>query len=114
MTKDATMPADTEALELRVIVFKDNDLWVAQCLEHDIGAQAADVDTLMTRLEVVLKAECKTSLEKGLKLLDGIEPAPARFFAMWDRRARSLEVTPAPWMIAGSARSMHLGLGLVA
>ncbi len=100
-----------ETITLRVIVFQDDGLWVAQCLEHDIGAQATDVDTLMARFEVVMKAECKTSIENGTMLLAGIPPAPERFQNMWERRARAVDVTPAPWMIADKVK---LGLGLVA
>jgi hypothetical protein len=37
-------------------------MWVAQCLEHDIGAQAEDVDTLNARLEVALRPEFKASI----------------------------------------------------
>jgi len=69
---------------IRVIVFQEGGLWVAQCLEHDIGAQAADVDTLISRLEVALKAELKESMRHG-KPLAGIDPAPERFHRMWDR-----------------------------
>jgi hypothetical protein len=101
-------------VSMRVIVFKDDGQWVAQCLEHDIGAQGPDVDTLMTRLEVVLDAECKASLDKGEEPFKGIDPAPARFQQMWERRARSVDMSPAPWMVGAPGKSMSLGLGLVA
>lgn len=79
---------------LRVVVFQDDGLWVAQCLEHDIGAQAGDLDTLMTRLEVTIKAELRETLEKGKPPFDGIDPAPERFHKMWERRARSRQRMP--------------------
>ena len=66
---------------LGVVVLRDDDLWVAQCLEHDIGAQAADVDTLMTRLEVVLKAEMKESMAAHGKPFAGIGPAPRTVYS---------------------------------
>jgi hypothetical protein len=104
----------SDTVSMRVIVFKDDGQWVAQCLEHDIGAQGPDVDTLMTRLEVVLNAECKASLDKGEEPFKGIDPAPARFQQMWERRARSVDMSPAPWMVGAPGKSMSLGLGLVA
>ena len=82
----------TKAGTIRVVVFQDDNLWVAQCLEHDIGAQAANVDALLTRLEVALKAEFKESMERHGKPFAGIDPAPERFHRMWDRRA-SVEFT---------------------
>ena len=48
---------------IRVIVFRDANLWVAQCLEYDIGAQAPDLDTLKARLAVTLAVEKATSVE---------------------------------------------------
>src|SRR5262245_11805331 len=113
MAKDHRMNMTSDKISIRVIMFQDDGLWVAQCLEHDIGAQAPDVDTLMSRLEVVLTAECKESVERNNEPFAGIDPAPERFHQMWERRARSVEMSPAPWM-TGSARPINLGLGLVA
>jgi hypothetical protein len=86
-------------ITIRVVVFKDDDVWVAQCLEYDIGAQAADIDTLNERFNVALKAELKESVERGKEPFAGIEPAPERFHTMWEHRARSVEMTPPPWIV---------------
>lgn len=100
----------TDTASVRVIVFKDGEHWVAQCIEHDIGAQADDLDTLYDRLEVVFKAEMREARERNRAVFEGIEPAPKRFHQMWERRARSLEVAPAAWMID----AMNVNLGLAA
>ena len=67
---------------IRVIAFQECDQWVAQCLEHDICAQAPDLDTLYARVEATLLAE-DAALREGGK--GGIQsPFPARrsiFFA---------------------------------
>ncbi len=42
--KDRTMNQESDGI--RAVIFQDGDLWVAQCLEYDIGAQAFDVDTV--------------------------------------------------------------------
>ena len=88
----------TTSNTIRVIVFKDEGLWVAQCLEYDIGAQADDLDALSDRLLVTLKAEINESVERHGEPFAGIPPAPKRFHLMWDRRPRSIEVTPAAWI----------------
>ena len=90
------MPTHTDAI--RIIVFKEEGQWVAQCLEFDISAQADDLDTLNERLMVTLQAELKESVERHGKPFAGIEPAPKKFHMMWDRRPRSVEVSPAPWV----------------
>jgi hypothetical protein len=96
---DEETMADAQDITIRVIVFKENDLWVAQCLEYDIGAQAADIDTLNERLKTVLKSEIKESVERNGKPFAGIGPAPQRFELMWKHRVRSVEITPPAWLI---------------
>lgn len=76
---------------IRVIVFSDCDLWVAQCLEYDIGAQAKDLDTLRMRLTVALDLEAAACVEHGKAPFDGIASAPQRFHDMWEHRSRSFE-----------------------
>jgi hypothetical protein len=103
----------TESETIRVIVFQDNGMWVAQCLEHDIGAQAKDIDTLTARLEVVLRTEFKASMEKYGKPFAGIDPAPERFHLMWEHRTRSVDLNPAPW-ISRHENAPQLNYALVA
>ena len=74
--------------EIRVVIFKDGDQWVGQCLEYDIGAQAADLSTLHERLQVVLAAENKESLSRIGKPFGGIDPAPAYYHKLWERSLR--------------------------
>jgi len=109
------MQIATDTIEIRVVVFKDDGHWVAQCLEYDIGAQAENIDLLNDRLKVVLMAEFKESMERHQSPFGGIDPAPERFQQMWNRRAQSFKVSPAlaPWMI-GQNKPAHLDFGLVA
>jgi hypothetical protein len=110
MAKGHDMDKDADTITIRVIVFQDDGQWVAQCLEHDIGAQATDIDTLNDRLVTVLKAEFKESIERHGKPFAGIAPAPERFQVMWERRARSIEMTPAPWMLAANRAKLNMAL----
>ena len=63
---------------LRIVTFKEGDVWVAQCLEHDVCAQAADLDSVRSRIEMALQAESP---------LDELPKAPAHFFELWDRKS---------------------------
>lgn len=110
VAKDQDMELVSDTITLRVVVFQDSGQWVAQCLEHDIGAQASDIDTLNDRLRVVLLSEFKESVARNGVPFGGIEPAPERFQLMWERRARSVDVRPAAWMV-GNTRPQF---GLVA
>ncbi len=77
---------------IRVIAFQDGEQWVAQCLEHDISAQAPDLETLNARISLAIDLELKISMEKRTAPFAGLDPAPQHFFDMWDRRAGSLHV----------------------
>lgn len=67
--------------QIRVIVFQDDDLWLAQGIEHDICVQAETLPAVFARFELAVNAEAK---EGGL---DRIAPAPDAFHKMWERRA---------------------------
>lgn len=104
------MKEAVQTITLRVVIFKDGALWVAQCLEHDIGAQAPDLDTLHDRFTVAVMSELRESLARHSAPLAGIDPAPKRFHQMWERRSRSLVSDTPAWMI----NDMNVSLGLVA
>jgi hypothetical protein len=86
----------SRSVEIRVIVFQDQGQWVAQGLEHDIGAQAADLDTLYERFVATLEAEVQMSLESGGAPLAGIAAAPGRFHQMWEQRSRAFKPSRPP------------------
>lgn len=67
---------------VRVVIFKEADQWVAQCLEHDICVAADSMGDLYGRFEVAVRLE---SAEPGG--LDRIGNAPQHFFELWDRRS---------------------------
>ena len=68
--------------KLRVVVFEDDGLFVAQGLEYDICAQAETLSELVARFEMTLDGE---SREVGG--LGRLEPAPATFFRKWEQAA---------------------------
>ena len=73
--------------QIRVIAYKDGDLWVGQCLEYDIGAQAPDLEQLHRRLVLVIDAERRESMKRHGKPFAGIAPSPAHFQDMWETAA---------------------------
>lgn len=76
--------------QLRVVIFQESGAWIAQCLEHDIGAQAADLKDLQARLMLAVELECESNIEAGRDPFASIPPAPTRYQAMWDERAADL------------------------
>ena len=77
---------------IRVLLLKEGEHWVAQCLEYDIGAQARDLDQLRKRLLVALEAERDEDLRRHGEPFAGIGPAPQHYHDLWLHRAG--EFTP--------------------
>jgi hypothetical protein len=63
----------------RIVVFKEEKMFVAQCLDFDICTQASDMETLKSRMDCLIQCEMESSLESGQDL----DPAPERFHNMW-------------------------------
>ena len=72
---------------MRVIVIKEENMFVGQCLEHDICAQGSTVPELMERLSLTASLEAD---DRGGSL-EGLEPAPDHFHQMWDSALRFAE-----------------------
>lgn len=63
----------------RVLVFRENETWLAQCLEYDVCCQGSDVRTLLGSMEIALALEKEKERETG----ERPRPAPYKFFEMW-------------------------------
>ena len=83
-----TPPNGTEA-RVRTIVFREEGMYVAQCLEYDIAVQAPDVDLVLDRLKLTLEAELEMCREEDKDLADCISPAPNYYHGLWERRSDS-------------------------
>ena len=66
--------------DLRIVVFEEEGVFVAQCLEHDISTQAEDRQTLRERMDCLIGFELEEMQQKGQEL----DPAPERFHKMWE------------------------------
>lgn len=65
--------------EMRAVIFREDQYWLAQILEHDLGVQADNLKDLVTRLSVALEAEAPSMAR--------LAPAPKYFQDLWGRRA---------------------------
>ncbi len=73
--------------KIRAVVFQDGGMWVGQCLEYDIGAQADSLEKLDRYLEIAIAATRRESRERSGKEFAGVPPAPEHFRKLWERRA---------------------------
>lgn len=73
--------------ELRVVYYQEDERWVAQCLEYDIGAQAESLSELAMIFGLTLRMEQQESLKRHGTPFAGIDPAPEYFQKMWENRS---------------------------
>ena len=68
----------------RFVIFTEDDMIVAMCLEQDIGAQGRNMDELFQRLKTAYRAERDDSIVRTGRAFGDVPPAPQRYHDMWD------------------------------
>lgn len=74
-------------LGLRVLVFMEEKMFIAQCLEYDICTQAHDLETLKDRMDALISIELEYANETGID----IPPAPSYVQKHWNPKAPSYQ-----------------------
>ena len=80
-----TKATGTGMMRLDVLVTKEADWWVAQCLQYDLAAQAKTLADLRYAFERALVAHVVVSLEKKVEPFDSLPSAPRKYWDAWER-----------------------------
>ncbi len=99
-----------------VLFLRENEGWVAQCLEYDIAAQGATIPKAKNAFERTFVGQILVDLEKGKQPLQGIQQAPPSYWEkfehgerLMDRRPFRLPDTlPPAFMIAATADDLRI------
>lgn len=75
---------------IRVLIIPEDGMFVAQCVEYDIGAQAKDIPTLRRRFNAVFSADIEESVRRHGVPFAGIDRAPVCYEHMWDAAGKEL------------------------
>lgn len=75
---------------IRVLVLSEDGMFVAQCVEYDIGAQAKDIPTLRRRFNAVFSADIEESVRRHGVPFAGIDRAPVCYERMWSAAGQDL------------------------
>ncbi|MBI3991625.1 MAG: hypothetical protein HY342_00010 [Candidatus Lambdaproteobacteria bacterium] len=67
--------------QLSILFIENDGGWSAQCLEHDVAAQAKTLDQLYYEVERVLVAQIALAEELSHEPFRGLGPAPQKY---WD------------------------------
>lgn len=85
------MTDNQSAYQISAILFEDGDWWSAQCLEYDIATQAKTLSDLLYELERVLISHLCIAAELGRKPFEGLEPAPYKFWDLYQKARAQIE-----------------------
>lgn len=81
---------------IRAIIFREGDVYVAQCLEYDISAQAPNIDALLERIEMTVHAEFASCEERGKDARECICPAPHYYDTLWNTKSLKIQKVSVP------------------
>jgi hypothetical protein len=71
--------------KIRAVVFKEGKHWVAQCLEYRYAIQTRRLEDMPQELRKCLYWQIRLSREMGFEPFTGFDPAPKRYWEMYER-----------------------------
>ncbi len=73
-----------EPIKVRVLVMREHDAWVSQCLEYDLGGEGATMDEAMRSSLQAILAQATLDRVLGKAPLQQVPKAPERFWSIYD------------------------------
>jgi hypothetical protein len=80
-----------QSIRFRVIILKEANNWVAQCLEYDIAAQSKTVDGVRIAFEKTVVGQACVDMSANKNPLADIAPAPDFYHEMF-KKGESLKM----------------------
>jgi len=93
------MSNNQTAFRVSAVLFQEGEWWSAQCLEYDIAAQAKTLSALRYELQRVLTSHVCVALDLGREPFEGLDPAPQRFWEMFEGANMRIESEDLPFRI---------------
>lgn len=82
--------------QLDLLIFKEADWWVAQCLNYDIAAQARTIPDVQYEIQRMLVGRIVMAEKLGIDPFEGVSPAPNMYFEMLKDANRTFELELKP------------------
>lgn len=77
-------------MKLSVLLFRECEQWVAQCLEYDIVAQAETIDDVVYEFQRLLVGYVALRLQRNLPPLElDLPPAPGVYWRRYGQASRA-------------------------
>jgi hypothetical protein len=82
-------PVGGREQDIRVIICKEDDVYIAQCLEYDIAAHGSTPDEAKAAFAEAMMRHAVYANERGCRLFDGLSPAPREYWDKWESKRTS-------------------------
>lgn len=83
-------------MKLNAVVFWEDGMWVAQCLEYDLVSCAETIDEIPNELWRQVVSQREVDKDAGREPFAGFKPAPQKYWAMYENaKSRSKPMKPA-------------------
>jgi hypothetical protein len=108
--QDKAVPAEKKRIELRGIVYKESDHWIAHCLELDIVAEGKTPAQAVSDAVDLCAFQIETAIQNN-DLESIFRPAPSRFWNLFfseTRRSRVPKLPPNKPLTRFEARELVL------
>ena len=83
-------------IQLRVLIQREDDWWVARTLERDLAGQGKDIDDALYELQRVLISHIFLDLEAARTPLSEVPAAPRDCHELWEQGITAVR-RPGPW-----------------
>jgi hypothetical protein len=82
-------------MNINILLFQERGIWVAQCLEFDVAAQASTLNDVIYEFQRVLCGHIAMRKELDLPPLESdLPPAPEVYWRQYERAARLEKTAP--------------------
>jgi len=77
--------------KLQILLLKEEDLWVAQCLDHDVASQGPDIRGVLRAWEHAFFAQAMANIDAGMDPMENASAAPEFYWKKFDSGLRLSE-----------------------
>ena len=93
----------TYNFDVSVLLLREENRWVAQCLEYDVAAQADTISEVKNAFEKAFCSQLAVNVSHGFEPMQSVPKAPT-FYHKWFEKAEPLSDRP--------TYRRHIGKGL--
>lgn len=91
-------------ITINALVFQEQGMWIAQCLEYDLVSCAETLEELPGELVRQMRSTVAADLAAGRRPFSGLERPPAEFWTLFEEVKQSTPITPPSEILDGGVR----------